>query len=197
MSLYKKGTCDYCDDKNKILRPSPFMADAKAMMCEHCWNETKKEYEASDGVQIPDFDSNKDEYEILKNSIETKEEWIIELTESDSEIWGSDIDCTSREEAIEKGMEAAKKDGLTSFRIGKKEPCGMAIIDVDTIIEYAQDQLYGEVGEVSETYLEEVTRDQEKELEEALNEVFYNWHKKHELFPSCYKVLNEEVIEVK
>lgn len=126
-----------------------------------------------------------------------KEEWIIELTECNYEIWGSDIDCDSREEAIEKGMEAAKKEGLKSFRIGKQEPCGIATIYVDFIIENAQEQLYDEVGEVSETYLEDVTRDQEKELEEALNEVFYNWHKKYGLFPSCYKVLNEEVIEVK
>lgn len=125
-----------------------------------------------------------------------KDEWIVELTEHDYEIWGSDIDCCSREEAIEKGMEAAKKDGLTSFRIGKQEPCTMATIDVDTIIENAQEQLYDEVGEVSETYLESITKEQEKELEEALNEVFYNWHEKHKLFPSCYKVLDEEVIEV-
>ena len=128
----------------------------------------------------------------------SKEEWIIELTEFDYEIWHSDIeDCVSREEAIEKGMEAAKKEGLTSFRIGKKEPCGMANIDVDTIIENAQEQLYDEVGEVSETYLEDITNEQEKELEESLNEVFYKLHKKHKLFPSCYKVLDEEVIEVK
>lgn len=126
-----------------------------------------------------------------------KEEWIVELTEANNEIWGSDIDCSSREEAIEKGMEAAKKEGLKSFRIGKKEPCEMATIDVDTIIENAQEQLYEEIGEVSETYLEGVTKEQEEELKEALNDVFYNWHKKHKLFPSCYKVLNEEVIEVR
>ncbi len=126
-----------------------------------------------------------------------KEEWIVELTECNYEIWGSDIDCGSREEAIEKGMEAAKKDGLKSFRIGRQEYCGMAHIDVDAIIEDAQEQLYNEVGETSETYLEDVTKEQEKELEEALNKVFYDWHKKHNLFPSCYKVLNDEVIEVK
>lgn len=33
-----------------------------------------------------------------------KEEWIVELTESDCEIWSSDIDCDSREEAIEEGI---------------------------------------------------------------------------------------------
>lgn len=126
-----------------------------------------------------------------------KEEWIVELTETDSEIWSSDIDCNSREEAIEEGIKAAKEEGLSSFRIGMKEPCTMATIYADSIIEHAQEQLYDEVGEVSETYLEYVTKEQEEELEETLNEVFYNWHKKYDLFPNCYKILNDEVIEVR
>lgn len=126
-----------------------------------------------------------------------KEEWIVELTESDSEIWSSDIDCSSREEAIEEGMKAAKEEGLESFRIGRQEYCSMAAIYADTIIENAQEQLYNEVGEASETYLEDITKEQEKELEEALNEVFYNWHKEHKLFPNCYKILNDEVVQVK
>ena len=127
----------------------------------------------------------------------SKEDWIVELTESDSEIWSSDIDCNSRQEAIEEGMEAAKEEGLKAFRIGRQEYCGMAHIDVDAIIEDAQGQLYNEVGEASETYLEGVTKEQEKELEKELNNVFYNWHKKHKLFPMCYKVLNDEVIQVR
>lgn len=70
MSFYEIGTCSYCDEENQILRPSPFMADVKAMMCKHCWDETKKEYAASNGEYIPDFDSEKSEYEELVKSIE-------------------------------------------------------------------------------------------------------------------------------
>lgn len=70
MSLYEIGTCSYCNESNQILRPSPFMADAKAMMCEHCWNETEEEYKASHSEYIPDFDSNKTEYDNLKSSLE-------------------------------------------------------------------------------------------------------------------------------
>lgn len=65
----------------------------------------------------------------------------------------------------------------------------MATIDAGTIIENAQEQLYEEVGEISETYLEGITREQEEEL----NKVFYNWHKKYKLFSNCYKILNDEV----
>lgn len=62
MGIYKINQCDYCGNKNVITRPSPFMADRTAMMCEYCWNETQKEYEASNGEYIPNFQSNEKEY---------------------------------------------------------------------------------------------------------------------------------------
>ncbi|EES50271.1 hypothetical protein NE172_10690 [Clostridium botulinum] len=91
MSFYKIGTCNYCDEENQILRPSPFMADA-AMMCEHCWNETQKEYAASNGEYIPNFDSNKDEYENLKRSKAIKIEPVYTLMINDGEEY---INCMS------------------------------------------------------------------------------------------------------
>lgn len=69
MSFYKIGTCDYCDEENQILRPSPFMVDMSAMMCEYCWNEAKKEYMNSNGEYIPDFDSRKEEYKELTSNL--------------------------------------------------------------------------------------------------------------------------------
>lgn len=83
-----------------------------------------------------------------------KEEWIVELTESDSEIWSSDIDCKSREEAVREGLKYAKKDSLKSFRIGRVIPCGIPNIDTDWLLEKAQEELYDEVGESSEVYLD-------------------------------------------
>lgn len=125
-----------------------------------------------------------------------KEEWIVELTESDSEIWSSDIDCKSREEAVREGLKYAKKDSLKSFRIGRVIPCGIPNIDTDWLLEKAQEELYDEVGESSEVYLDGVSKEQIEELDEQLNEVFYQWHKKHKLEPDCYTVVNDEVIEV-
>ena len=125
-----------------------------------------------------------------------KEDWIVELTENDDEIWSADIECDSREDAIAEGMKGAIEDGLESFRIGRRERCRVPKICAETIIENAIEDLSEEVGEAAESYLDETTNDQEKELEEELNKVFHNWHKKHRLFPGCYKVLNDEVIEV-
>lgn len=50
------GTCNYCDEDNQIVRGTPYMADIPAKMCEHCWNMTRKEYLASEGTDIGEFD---------------------------------------------------------------------------------------------------------------------------------------------
>lgn len=125
-----------------------------------------------------------------------KENWIVQLSEKETDIWHSDIDCDSREEALRLGAMYAKEEGLKSFWIGRILACGMSNISVDSILEDAQEQLFDEVGEVAETYLDNTTTEQEKELEEKLNEVFYEWHKKHNLFPTCYMVQDIEQIKV-
>lgn len=124
-----------------------------------------------------------------------KEVWIVDLREGEYDIWQSDIECKSREEAIKLGIEQSKYLGLRQFSIGRQVSCGMSYISADTVIENAQEQLYDEVGEVAEGYLD-TTKEQDKELEDMLNKVFYEWHKKYNLFPTCYKVENTETIDV-
>lgn len=125
------------------------------------------------------------------------EEWIAEITDIDSEIWNSDIEGDTRKEVIKEGMKMAKEEGLVTFRIGRKIPVGIPSLDVDNILEDTYNQVYDEVGEVAESFLEDITPEQQKELEEKLNEVFYNWIKKHKLEPTCYTVADDEFIEVK
>lgn len=125
------------------------------------------------------------------------EEWIADITKTDSEIWSADIDGHSRKDVIVDGMKYAKSEGYSSFRIGKKIPVGIPTLDVDGILENAYDQVYDEVGEVAEGFLDDVTKEQQKELEEQLNQVFFNWVVKHKLEPTCYTIINDEVIEVK
>ena len=126
-----------------------------------------------------------------------KENWIVELTEIDYEIWDSDIECNSREEAIKEGMKRAKKEGLKSFKIGRIIPCRIPNVDTDWLLEKAQEQLYDEAGELADVYLDSMTKEEFKELDKLLNEVFQQWHKKHKLEPNCYKIINDEIIEVK
>lgn len=125
------------------------------------------------------------------------EEWIAEISDTDNEIWSADVEGNSREVVIADGMKYAKEEGYSSFRIGQKIPVGVPTLDIDSILEGAYDQVYDEVGEVAEGFLDDVTKEQQKELEEQLNDVFYNWIIKYNLQPNCYTIINDEVIEVK
>lgn len=85
MGIYKIGKCDYCGNKGEIVRPTPFMADLSASMCEYCWNETKKEYESSNGEYIVDFQSNQEEYEKI-DEIQKKSTYEDELRRLEREF---------------------------------------------------------------------------------------------------------------
>jgi hypothetical protein len=124
-----------------------------------------------------------------------QEEWIAEISDVCNEIWSADIEGNSKEDVIADGMKYAKEEGYSSFRIGKKIPVGVPNLDIDSILENAYEQVYDEVGEVAEGFLD-VTKEQQKELEEQLNEVFFKWIKKHQLEPTCYMVVDDEIIEV-
>lgn len=146
--------------------------------CHDCWVKCLEEYVKEDSKVI-----------------ETDNEWVAEM-DMNTDTWLGDI-WDTREEAIENGIKQAKEEGLKSFRIGRAVSCEVPVISADTILEYAQDQIYDEVGEVAETYLEGVTKEQSAELEDSLNKLFYEWSKKYNLFPNCYRIENEEVIDVK
>ena len=40
----KRGACDYCSGGHRVLKASPFIADAGKKMCAQCWKDTKAEY---------------------------------------------------------------------------------------------------------------------------------------------------------
>lgn len=56
--------------------------------------------------------------------------------------------------------------------------------------------MYGEMGEVAENYLDDVTKEHLSELEDQLNEVFYKWQEKYNYKPTFFKVISEEIIEI-
>lgn len=124
------------------------------------------------------------------------EEWIAEITDTDSEIWYADIEGDSREDVIADGIEYAKEEGLSIFRIGRKIQVDIPTVNADSILDDAYEQVYDEMGEVAEGFLDNVPTKQYMELEERLNEVFYNWIKKYKLEPTCYKIAEEEIIEI-
>ena len=120
--------------------------------------------------------------------------------------WTYEIDITrdmwrggvydTKEKAIEEGKKDAIENGRQSFKVGIIEDAPNFGIDVDSVIEQIQENMYNEMGEVAEDYLDDVTKDDTLELEKRLNEVFYKWQEEHNYKPSFYKVISEEVIEV-
>lgn len=75
-NIYKTGKCDYCGEKNKIIRPTPFMADIPAMMCKYCWDMTEEEYGASNGEYIGKFEDGPGYEEETQKNIKHKKIYI-------------------------------------------------------------------------------------------------------------------------
>lgn len=123
------------------------------------------------------------------------EKWTNEI-DLNSDIWRGDI-YDSREEAIKEGMKEAIEYEKNNFKVGIVEDVPNFGIDVDRVIEDIQNTMYGEVGELAEDYLDDVTTEHLLELEEQLNEVFYKWQEKYNYKPTFYRIVSEEIIDVK
>lgn len=121
-----------------------------------------------------------------------KKEWTYE--KSNSDLWTTDIWFFTKEEAIRAGKIMAKSEGLITFEVGQKEEVGYPVIDVDQVIEHLAEQIYNEVGEAAEDYLDDVSKEHEEELEEGLNEVLYNWIQRYGYEPNCYRITSIETI---
>lgn len=121
--------------------------------------------------------------------------WTYEI-DIDRDIWRGGV-FNTKEEAIEEGNSEAIIEGKMSFKIGITEEIFNFGIDVDRVIEDIQNTMYDEAGEIAEDYLDNVTTEHRLELERELNEVFYKWQEKHNYKPTFYRVISEEIIEVK
>lgn len=120
--------------------------------------------------------------------------WTYEVN-LNSDIWNGEIFDT-KEEAIAEGRKEAVECKTDGFKVGIIENAHNFGIDVVSVIEQIQEKMYNEMGEVAEDYLDDVTKDDLHELEEKLNTVYHEWQKKHSYYPSFYKVISEEIIEV-
>ena len=67
-------------------------------------------------------------------------------------------------------------------------------IDACSVLESIQENAYSEGGEFSDGYLDDVTKEQEEELERKLNEVFSAWSDKYNHHPNFYSVEHIELV---
>jgi len=127
----------------------------------------------------------------------SKEKWLYQF--GDSEIWREDDEFDTKEEAIQSGLDALKEDetlqGSTLY-VGQKESVCTSSIDIDLLLENVAENTTCELSEVGEDYLMDVSKEAQDELEEKLNDVFFEWIKKYNYEPTFYKIVNIEEVEL-
>ena len=72
MSLLKFGKCDYCGECTEV-RPTPYLADIGAEMCESCWEFTRKIGLYSEGIDIGVFRKKIDTHVVHKTNLAKEE----------------------------------------------------------------------------------------------------------------------------
>ena len=130
-------------------------------------------------------------------------QWMYQIGESD--IWDSGEYFNTKEEAIAAGLGEVIEENNTltekfqhaNFRIGIVEDCSNSHgVDANNVLECIAENIYDEVGEVAEDYLNDVTLEHRNELEEKLNDVLFAWMEKYNYSPSFFKIVNIETIEI-
>lgn len=106
---------------------------------------------------------------------------------SDDEIWRSGP-CDSIKECVDEALEEDfKMDDTLALGLIEEYKIGTAFADI--IIEYLQQDAYDEVGEVSEDWLNDVTKDQRDLLDNLLQKSVLAWLSTINEKPTFYKVL--------
>ena len=121
--------------------------------------------------------------------------WTYELNITE-DIWRGGI-FNTKEEAIREANLEAEINGVDRFKVGIVKEIENIGIDIEFVLERIQAEMYAEAGEIADDYLCSVSKKHEEELENKLNEVFFEWQKKHCYKPTFYNVVSEEIIKVK
>lgn len=102
---------------------------------------------------------------------------------SNDEIWCGGI-CDSINECIDEAI----ADETDTIALGYAKPYEVEYIDGDLIIEWLQEQAYDEFGEVTEDWLDYITKEQREDLNNRLLKVVLEWLKDCKEQPTFYRV---------
>ena len=122
--------------------------------------------------------------------------WTYRLESDEQEAWTHGIYKT-KEEAIKEGIKEAKEFKSKQIYIGEAVQDTIPVIDVDTVIENIQDDMYDAYGEFADGYLDNVKSEQAIDLEKKLNAVLQEWLKNNNLEPNFYHIIEVEKLEVR
>lgn len=106
-----------------------------------------------------------------------------------------DGDCDTREAALAQGISESSdhKRRPVAIHTGVAVPFDEWHVFAENVLEQMQEQAYDEVGECSEGWLSDVTKEAHQELEDQLNAVVDAWLTKHGHTPHFFSVNDIEV----
>jgi hypothetical protein len=106
------------------------------------------------------------------------------------EIFSPSNYYNTKEEAIQAG-----KGFENEFYVGQVVSVEFATTpNVDAVIESIAQNVYDEVGEVAEDYLNHIDKEHLQELEDGMSNLVSNWMNKHGYTPDFFKVVNIEKV---
>ena len=142
--------------------------------------------------------------------------WYVNPMPNISDTWDIMEKFDTKEEAIEYGIQEYKNHlaGISTelfdndynypdppsswFEVGERMDF-IPEVYADLILEQVVEQADCQCGEVSEDWLrwDTITKEQLKELQDNMQNVFDEWLKKHDLEPTFYNIVNIEEIDAK
>jgi hypothetical protein len=121
-----------------------------------------------------------------------KEKWI--YSKREDLYWEYSEEFDTKEKAIESAKDDEEIDGYVF--VGKKIPVKAQDIDVDNLLENVAINTTDGFDDYADGFLENVSKEHFDELEEKLNNVFFEWMNKHNYNPDWFKVVDIEEIEL-
>lgn len=110
------------------------------------------------------------------------------------EIFQSGAYFETKEQAVEDGKKEYGED-YKHFYVGQIKDVSFALTpNVDSVLEGIAQNVYDEVGEVSEDYLNHIEKEHYEALEDELNKVISVWMDKYGYKPEFFKVVNVEKV---
>lgn len=123
------------------------------------------------------------------------EKWTI----TQNEEWWNNEEFNSKESAIKAGKDYKYGYPNEDFYVGQIYDITFEENELydpsEYIINALSDSLYDMCEECAENWYENITKEQEKELDEMVNEAIFRWIEKNKLQPNCYTIENVELIE--
>lgn len=113
----------------------------------------------------------------------------------DGELYHAE-DYNTKEDAI---VGARCDYGYNNFYVAKVVELEFEASDVslsDDAFESLSESLFEEVGEVAETWDDEVNQEQLNELDQMIGKTVIEWINKHRLHPTCYGITGDCKVEL-